>query len=561
MSEISLGMLLDNRYQLVDMIGKGGMAIVYLANDLRTGHQVAVKILNPEYNDDEEFLERFDREAAAASKMSHHNIVNLLDVGNDQGYRYLVMEYVQGKTLKEVILDRGAMPYDVAAQVAIRILSALQHAHKNGIIHRDIKPQNILVHSEGHIKVADFGIAHMAGGGTLSKNDNIMGSVYYFSPEQARGEEVTTASDIYSVGIVLYEMLTGHVPFDGETPVTIAMMQIKNDPVPMTNYVKDIPRSMVRIVKKAMEKKPEKRYQSAFEMAQDLHHVLHSPDSVLEADDDQDSGIIPIFEKEKTNNNNDKPVIMPARHVKWIVVTACTVFALLSIVWGTRYLADIIIKSTSAPYLVNETEESALNLINKAGLKAEISRASHSQVPRGQVIMQTPDFDTNMRKGESIAITISTGPDPQEIPDVIGKSSDSAMKELERYGFTMLVLPERVLSSLEYGTVISQDPKAGTVLSQNGIIQVKLSGGSTILSSLVGMPLDEAKSIIAQKGIRIKDMTIEYVSDEALNDKIVTQQYLDENNNILEPGQEVMLNCGIQVILAVQRVQREGSGN
>ena len=558
MSEISLGMLLDNRYQLVDMIGKGGMAIVYLANDLRTGHQVAVKILNPDFNDDEEFLERFDREAAAASKMSHHNIVNLLDVGNDQGYRYLVMEYVQGKTLKDVIQERGAMPADVAAQVAIRILSALQHAHKNGIIHRDIKPQNILVHSEGHIKVADFGIAHMADGGALSKNDNIMGSVYYFSPEQAKGLEVTSASDIYSVGIVLYEMLTGHVPFDGDTPVAVAMMQIKNDPVPMTHYVKDIPVSMTRIVKKAMEKNPDKRYQSAFEMAQDLHHVLHSPDSILETDDDQDSGIIPIFEN-NTNDNNGNTTITPARHVKWIVLTACTVAALLLIVWGTRYLADIIIKSTTAPYLINETEESALNLINKAGLKAEISRTSHAEVPRGHVIIQTPDFDTNMRKGESIAVTISTGPDPQEIPDITGQSSEAAMKELEKYGFTLLVLPEKVLSAFEYGTVISQEPKAGTVLSQNGIVKVKLSGGSTTLPSLVGTSLDEAKSIVAQKGISIKDIAVEYVSDEALNDKIVTQQYLDENNNILETGLEVMLNCGIQVILAVQRVQTEGS--
>ena len=204
-----IGRVFAQRYRLEEFIGKGGMALVFRATDLRTGHDVAVKILRPEFNNDKEFLERFEREALAASKMSHHNIVNLLDVGQEEGYRYLVMEYMRGRTLKEVIAEKGRLPERVAAQITIRILSALQHAHNNGIIHRDIKPQNILVNSEGLIKVADFGIARVAGSSTLSKGDNVMGSVHYFSPEQARGEDVTFASDIYSVGVVLYEMLTG----------------------------------------------------------------------------------------------------------------------------------------------------------------------------------------------------------------------------------------------------------------------------------------------------------------------------------------------------------------
>ena len=216
-----IGRVLDGRYELVEFVGKGGMALVYKAVDQRTHHDVAVKILRPEFNNDEEFLSRFEREAIAASKMSHHNIVNLLDVGLDGDCRYLVMEYVEGKTLKEIIQERGPLPPATAAQIAIRILSALQHAHKNGIIHRDIKPQNILVHSEGHIKVADFGIARVAGSHTISKADSVMGSVHYFSPEQAQGDDVTFASDIYSVGVVMYEMMTGYVPFDGETPVAV----------------------------------------------------------------------------------------------------------------------------------------------------------------------------------------------------------------------------------------------------------------------------------------------------------------------------------------------------
>lgn len=555
MSEISLGMLLDNRYQLIDLIGKGGMAIVYLARDLRTGHNVAVKILNPDFNDDEEFLERFDREAAAASKMSHHNIVNLLDVGNDAGYRYLVMEYVQGKTLKDIILERGAMPPNVAGQIAIRILSALQHAHKNGIIHRDIKPQNILVHSEGHIKVADFGIAHIADSGTLSKNDNVMGSVYYFSPEQARGLDVTSASDIYSVGIVLYEMLTGHVPFDGDTPVAVAMMQIKNDPRPMTDYVKDIPASMVRIVKKAMEKSPEKRYQSALEMAQDIHYALHTQDSSW-VDDTQDSGVIPIIPDKKTDVSGQhlsKNGI--SKHLKWIIVAISTVFTLFLIIWGTRYLADIIVNSTSAPYLINETEEQALMLINKAGLKAEVSRTSHADIPQGHVIIQTPEFDTNMRKGDFIAITVSTGPDIQEVPGIIGLNAENARLMLEKFGFTILILPDRVLSNNEYGTVVTQIPEAGSKLQQNGIVQVRLSGGCITLPSLVGISIDDAKDMMTQKGIVVKDIVNESVSDKNLDGKIINFQYRDAQGNILKEGQDIMYNCGVQVILAVQRFE------
>lgn len=252
---IQPGRILAGRYRIDQQIGVGGMAVVYRATDLNTQHFVAVKVLKPEYNQDAEYVARFQREAEAASKMTHHNIVNLLDVGMDSsGNRYLIMEYVEGQTLKDVIREKGRLSETSAVQITIRILSALQHAHSNGIIHRDIKPQNILMQSDGHVKVADFGIARMANKNTLAKGDSVMGSVHYFSPEQASGKEAGVTSDIYSVGVTLYEMLTGRVPFDSNNPVAIAMQHIHNTPVPIQQYAPETSDAVCHVCMKAMDK-------------------------------------------------------------------------------------------------------------------------------------------------------------------------------------------------------------------------------------------------------------------------------------------------------------------
>ena len=228
-----IGRVLDNRYKLEEFIGKGGMAMVYRALDQRTGHSVAVKILRPEFNGDAEFLHRFEREAAAASKMNHHNIVNLLDMGQEGECHYLVMEYVKGKTLKEIIAEKGPLPPQIAAQIAIRILSALQHAHANGIIHRDIKPQNIMILRDGTAKVTDFGIARVSDSKDMTTNQaNAFGSVHYIAPEQARCEATDGRADLYSVGVMLYEILTGQLPYQGDSAVAVAMQHIRSTPRP-----------------------------------------------------------------------------------------------------------------------------------------------------------------------------------------------------------------------------------------------------------------------------------------------------------------------------------------
>ena len=540
-----IGKVLDNRYELVEFIGKGGMALVYRAIDKRTGHNVAVKILRPEYNQDAEFCSRFEREAMAASKMSHHNIVNLLDVGQDDNMRYLVMEYVRGQTLKEVIAQKGSLKPTVAAQIGIRILSALQHAHKNGIIHRDIKPQNILVDSGGLIKVGDFGIARVVGSNTISTDDIVMGSVHYFSPEQAKGEPVTEASDLYSVGVVLYEMLTGKPPFDGDTPVAIAMQHIGSKAQPIREINPSVPPVMERIVEKAMEKRPERRYQSALEMAQDLQRALQEPEGnwlpsfQTSAGMDQVSG----------NTGKQSPVHPPSWIWTRIGVCIMAVAVLAGLAVGGLRIYDQVVNATTAPYCLDETEAEALRLITRAGLTCEITRISDAKKAAGYVIMQSPEFGTAMRKNETVFLTISTGPEEQAVPSIIGYNVEEARDELERLGFTLLALPERTLSSDAWDTVLKQIPDEGEMMPSGGVVQVTLSGGSVTLPDFVGMTRQEAFFLIQQLQLNLSEIREIPVDDSSQFERVAAQSFSDEKSTPYSVGDQVMQHT--QVTLAV----------
>ena len=542
-----IGKVLDNRYELVEFIGKGGMALVYRAIDKRTGHSVAVKILRPEFNQDAEFSARFQREALAASRMSHHNIVNLLDVGQADDMRYLVMEYVQGRTLKDVIRQKGALPPTVAAQIGIRILSALQHAHKNGIIHRDIKPQNVLVHKDGLIKVADFGIARVAGRDTLSTEDSVMGSVHYFSPEQAQGKPVTAASDLYSVGVVLYEMLTGQPPFDGDTPVAVAMQHIGSKPRPISELNPAVPPAMEQVVEKAMEKRPEKRYQSALEMAKDLQWALQEPDATwLGRLPDQPISSL-VYHTGTTGKQK------PVRSWKSIAVQAgaiaMVVVVIVGVMAGGLLIYDQVVNLTEAPYCLDETEADASRLVFRSGLMPEITRVSDPVKPVGTVIMQSPQFGTSMRKGETVLLTVSTGPQQQEIPTLIGQNVESARNELDRLGLTLLALPTRQLSTYPWDTVLTQSPAAGEMAPSGTVVQVSLSGGSVTLPNFVGMNQQSAMYQAQQLRLNVVEIRKIPVDDASQFDRVAAQFVSDSASNPCQPGDQVMQQT--QVILAV----------
>ena len=497
--------LLADRYRIVDKVGSGGMAIVYRAEDIKTNRSVAIKILKPEFNEDKEFCQRFQREADSISQMTHHNIVNLLDVGIENGHRYLVMEYVQGRTLKEVIREKGRMSPEVAAQIAIRILAALKHAHQNGIIHRDIKPQNILVHDDGHIKVADFGIATKMDSQTLAHTDNVMGSVHYISPEQASGKEVGVTGDIYSVGVVMYEMLTGRVPYDGDTVVAVAMQHLRGAPTPIYELAPNVPKGLIYVVNKAMAKEPKNRYQSAFDMASDIRAAIAG-----ELNNELEPGPQPKENPvSRRMKKMDRPPIrrglrIPRSRVKKGIQIGMMVLMTL-LVFGGLVLGGIgiynnIMHSATAPDLVGLEENAALRAVQKEGIKAELIYAHHPSIQAGQVILQAPAYEAKMSKGDTIVLTISKGPNVFTVPELTGNSSADAVAALQKIGVVLTVV-ERVVSAESVDTILTQTPAAGETIAAGGSVQVTVSGGIATVPDLSQMTVEEAVQAILAAGL------------------------------------------------------------
>ncbi len=501
--------ILANRYRLTEQIGMGGMAIVYRAVDLRTGHNVAVKVLRPEYNEDTEFISRFQREAEAASKMTHHNIVNLLDVGMDGDNRYLVMEYVQGKTLKSVIQERGKLSPALAGQIAIRILSALEHAHRNGIVHRDIKPQNILVHADGHIKVADFGIARIANSSTLTKGDNVMGSVHYFSPEQARGEGANATSDIYSTGIVLYEMLTGRVPYDGDNPVAVAMQHLHATPIPIQNLAPDVPPALVRVCMKAMEKNPAQRYQTARDMAADIRAALENrperpvyPEKEFTAVQQPKPQIREENRKQISDTGRNRTENVHRGKTGKIILTVLLGLLLCAgLYFGARAVFRQVVTTATVPNVKDLDVEDAKELLTREGFKYIEQYYINDNVKANTVFMQNPKENTVKRKGDTVMLSVSSGPTQIQLPDLIGKDNEEAAAIIRSIG--LIPSLKSVMSDSAEGTIVSQSPAFGEKANKDTIVYLDFSGGKTKVPDMVNMKLAEAEELLKQNGLRI----------------------------------------------------------
>ena len=540
--------ILANRYRLTEQIGMGGMAIVYKAVDMRTGHNVAVKVLRPEFNEDSEFIGRFQREAEAASKMTHHNIVNLLDVGMDGENRYLVMEYVQGKTLKEVIQERGKINPPLACQIAIRILSALEHAHRNGIIHRDIKPQNILVHSDGHIKVADFGIARIANSSTLTRGDNVMGSVHYFSPEQARGEGATAASDIYSTGVVLYEMLTGRVPFDGDNPVAVAMQHLHSMPVPIQELAPDVPPSVVRICMKALEKNPANRYQTARDMAADLRQALDDRNA-RPSEEDMEVRLpkpqgIGREEGSGTGNGtgrNSRIRNAQRRRKSGFYLTLLIALAVLAVlVIAGRMIFVRIMTTATVPDVIGLELTEAEQILSRDGLKDTPVYVNSEEYPAGRVFLQNPEAESVTRKGDTVLLTVSSGPAAMSMPDLQGAPSSEALSMLNGMGITQITIERAARNDFSPDTVVSQSPETNSPVTKDQAVLLTVSGGETVVPALTGLTLSEAETVLQNNNL-IMNPVLQYVdTDSAEEHGLIAGQTPD-------PDSRVILNTSVSL--------------
>lgn len=540
---ISIGRVLAERYQINGFIGEGGMSRVWRAQDLNTGKTVAVKVLREEYSEDESFIRRFDREAQAASRMSHPNIVNLLDVGTEpDGTRYLVMEYVQGKTLKRFIQESGALRPEIAAQIIIRVLAAVQHAHQNGVVHRDVKPQNILIDKEGTVKVADFGIARVANAQTVNQSDeSVMGSVYYFSPEQARGAMADARSDIYSVGVVFYEMLTGKVPFTGDTPVAIAMQHLQSEPVPPAEANPAVSSALDFVVMHAMEKRPRRRYQTAEEMLRDVRLALEHPDTIVAAREEAERR----EREERERQRRGKTVRRRVRVMRAVLVSVFSLVLLGVIVLTGYTTVQRVFESrgeqVEVPGVIGMLKEDAITALIAAGLEPVVSYDEYPLVKENIVADQNVAPGTKTIRGDYVTITVSRSTYQMTVPVVTGLPLSEAQEMLASAGLTVSAI-ETQPSEAASMIVIQQVPESGSKANRGDPVKLVVSGGIVVMPNLIGQTQAQAEQTLIAYGLTLSAVYEEMVSD-AGQVGFVTSQAPAVYSEIL-PGSAVNFTIG-----------------
>ncbi len=505
-----IGKILGNRYEILEKIGDGGMAFVYKAKCNILNRIVAVKVLRPEFVDDEEFLSKFRNEALAAASLTHPNIVNVYDVGETEGTHYIVMEYVDGWNLKDLIKERGAMdPYhalDITKQIAI----ALFQAHKNKIVHRDIKPHNILISKDGLAKVADFGIAKAATSSTITNMGSVIGSVHYFSPEQARGGYIDERSDLYSLGIVLYEMLVGKVPFRGDTPVNIALKHISDEVIFPQELEEKLPREVKMLVYKLTQKNQGNRYAKADELIRDIEYIENNLEPDFEEDYEyyatQKLDTLNLEIKKQTNYDDEeegadtdmrkKKEKKSTKGTKMTTILAITLALILSLgLTVTAYfLKDLyIVKEYALISLENLTLEDAKEKVKEMGLEVQVRKEEYnSSVEKGHIIVQVPQEGTKVKKGSVIHVDISKGGKLVTVPSLVREDLEDADKILEENNLKEGVIKYEY-SNLPEGTIIQQKPKAFSEVEEGTGIDLIVSEGKEV--KLIEVPKLEGKTL------------------------------------------------------------------
>ena len=522
--------ILARRYELQELIGGGGMADVYKAQDKLLDRAVAVKILHQQYANDAEFVEKFRREATAAAKLAHPNIVNIYDVGEDGGSQYIVMEYVSGPTLKEVIQQKGCLEPIEAVRIAKEIASALESAHRNNLVHCDIKPHNILVMPDGHIKVTDFGIARAVSASTMTYSGSVMGSVHYFSPEQAKGTVITTKSDVYSLGVVLYEMLTGQLPFNGETSVSIALKHLQEEPVPIRQLNPSIPPVLEAIVQKAMSKDPADRPNST-ELYADLNQakaMLADRGTSQEAvsNDPFATRMIPRITPEMmAEQRSERPANKPIgsredyqpqyqpQEEKSIFKSKGFIAVLVGILLMGFFVGSFLSfgkfwssAEINVPDVVGKSSVVAQQILEDKNLRVKIVEANDDSVPAGQVVSQYPEAGAKVKEQRLVTITVSKGGQELTMPDLKSMSRSNAEEKLKKMGLKLGAVFEENAKE-PAGTVINQDPRSGSKITKGQTVDITVSLGEKkkeiTVQNYTGLSVDIAKSNLEANGLSL----------------------------------------------------------
>lgn len=560
---LDTGTLLGGRYEIIKHIGTGGMAEVYMAKDHKLNRYVAVKVLKKDYLDDEKILNKFKVEAQAVAGLTHPNIVNVYDVGVEDDTHFIIMELADGITLKEYIRRVGRMTSKETVDISIQIAKALSCAHASHTIHRDIKPQNILISESGAIKVTDFGIAKVASSNTVTST--AIGSAHYISPEQAKGKFCDEKSDIYSLGITMYEMVTGQLPFDHENGITVALMHLQNEIIPPSELVEDIPESLEKIILKCTMKKPEERYQSAEELIADLQLVFDdvagdyvgvvpviddSPTMVLAGDElddvDEPSGYVDDSSDEDEGNG------MSAKMERLVVILAAVVGAIIIIsiivfvVNGSGLFKSGSGSTTETEASSEETTEKPeqIEVQNMVGmsyskaqdligndLKIEKKTETSDEYDAGVVIRQSIEAETEVDKGTTIVLTVSEGQTSVEVPDVTGYGQSSATKMLNNKGFKVSVKTANS-STISEGNVISQSPKGGRSVAYGSTITITVSKGSSQVEvpDLSYETQTSARSALSALGLKLGSVTKEY--NEVVDVNCVIRQSISAGKSV-----------------------------
>lgn len=542
------GQIVSQRYKILETIGKGGMAVVYKANDIKLGRDVTFKVLKSDYIGNEDFINRFSTEARAAAQLAHTNIVNVYDVGNEGDIYYIVMEYIEGYTLKELIYKEAPLDNRLACDIAMQIASGLENAHAHGVIHRDIKPENILLTKIGGkltAKVTDFGIAKA--NSIENTQGDYMGSVHYFSPEQAKGDDVDQRSDIYSLGIVLYEMVTGLIPFEGESALDLAMKHIKTPiPDPRNINPKVLP-EIIEIIKKACAKEPRNRYQDAREMARALKKAmeiknktqitqLKKPVPIADNEDDEDDDSLEIKRRERN-------VIITA------VITGILIILLITI--GGSMINNTLYGDTiKVPDFVGMTYEKACNKAERKGLTVERKDVYKADVDAGCVAQQTPEKGERVNPGDVVVLYVSFGAGDIQVPNIVGERKSKGEEILAEMGLTLGNV-EYVSSDKPIGEIIGQTPESGEMVSADVKIDVKVSQGAA-----------DEEVMVPDLKLKTQEEVSLMLDDLGLNAKFI-DGYSDTvpAGSVIDQGiaPETMVAIGSQVTVTISRGVRAES--